>query len=80
LKKSGKVIATGSKKTLLEGLLAAEVKVPFEYKRGKCGLCVTDCTVGVVDHCDLYLTRAEKAQSLCLRVFRAKSNTLTLNI
>jgi vanillate O-demethylase ferredoxin subunit len=80
LQKSGEVIVIDPKKTLLDGLLAANIKIPFECKRGECGMCVTEYVEGTVDHRDVYLTKDEKAHSLCLCVSRTKSKSITLNI
>jgi ferredoxin-NADP reductase/predicted pyridoxine 5'-phosphate oxidase superfamily flavin-nucleotide-binding protein len=80
LKKSGKVIVIDPKQTLLDGLLAANINVPFECKRGECGMCVTEYVEGTPDHRDIYLTKDEKAHSLCLCVSRAKSKSITLNL
>lgn len=80
LQKSGKVIVIDPKETLLDGLLAANVNVPFECKRGECGMCATEYIEGTPEHRDVYLTKDEKAHSLCLCVSRAKSKTITLNI
>ena len=80
LKKSGKVIVINPKETILDGLLAAKIAVPFECKRGECGMCATDYTEGTVDHRDVYLTKKEKAHSLCVCVSRATSSAITLNL
>jgi len=80
LQKSGEVIVIDAKETLLDGLLAANVKVPFECRRGECGMCVTEYVEGIPDHRDAYLTKEEKKQSLCLCVSRAKSNSITLDL
>jgi len=80
LQKSGKVIIIDPKQTLLEGLLAAKVDVPFECKKGECGMCMTEYIEETPEHRDVYLTKAEKAHSLCLCVSRAKSKSITLNL
>jgi vanillate O-demethylase ferredoxin subunit len=80
LQNSGKVIVIDPKETLLDGLLAANVKVPFECKRGECGMCVTEYVEGTPDHRDVYLTKAEKEHSLCLCISRAKSKSITLKL
>lgn len=80
LKKSGKVIVINPKETLLDGLLAANVNVPFECKRGECGMCVTEYVEGIPEHRDDYLTKQEKMHSLCVCVSRTKSNSITLNL
>lgn len=80
LQKSGQVIVIDPKETLLDGLLAANIKVPFECKRGDCGMCVTEYVEGTPDHRDVYLTKDEKAHSLCLCVSRTQSKSITLNL
>jgi ferredoxin-NADP reductase len=80
LKKSGKTIIIDPKETLLDGLIAANVSVPFECKRGECGMCSTEYVAGIPDHRDSFLTKDEKAHSLCLCVSRAQSASITLNI
>lgn len=80
LKKSGKVIVIDPKETILEGLLAAKVSVPFECKRGECGMCSTEYVDGTPEHRDVYLSQDEKKQNLCVCVSRAKSDVLTLNL
>jgi ferredoxin-NADP reductase/predicted pyridoxine 5'-phosphate oxidase superfamily flavin-nucleotide-binding protein len=80
LQKSGKVIVIDPEQTLLDGLLAANIKVPFECKRGECGMCVTEYVEGTPEHRDVYLSKDEKSHSLCLCVSRAKSESITLNL
>jgi len=80
LQKSGKVIVVDPKESLLDGLLAAKVDIPFECKRGECGMCVTEYVEGIPDHRDVYLTKEEKTHSLCLCVSRSKSKAITLNL
>jgi len=80
LQKSGKVIVIDPKQTLLDGLLAANINVPFACKRGECGMCVTEYVEGTPDHRDVYLTKDEKSHSLCLCVSRTTSKSITLNL
>jgi len=80
LQKTGQVIVIDPKETLLDGLLAADVQVPFECRRGECGMCVTEYVAGTPDHRDVYLTKEEKNHSLCLCVSRAKTKFLTLDL
>ena len=61
LQKSGKIIVIDAKETLLDGLLAENIKVPFECKRGECGMCVTEYSEGIPEHRDVYLTKDEKS-------------------
>ncbi|MFT5295789.1 MAG: ferredoxin-NADP reductase [Colwellia sp.] len=80
LNKSGQVIVIDPKETLLDGLIAAKVIIPFECKRGECGMCATEYVKGTPDHRDTFLTNDEKAHRLCLCVSRAKSHSITLNL
>jgi vanillate O-demethylase ferredoxin subunit len=80
LQKSRKVIVIDPSQTLLDGLLAANIKVPFECKRGECGMCATEYVEDTPEHRDVYLTQDEKAHSLCLCISRAKSKSITLNL
>ena len=79
LARSGKWIEVPADRTVLESLLDAGVDVPHECKRGECGLCATAFVEGEPDHRDLCLTPAERQQSLCVCVSRAKSDTLVLD-
>lgn len=80
LKKSGKIITVNPKETLLDGLLAAQVSVPYECKRGECGMCVTEYIEGAPDHRDIYLSKEERQHSLCVCVSRTTSDSITLNL
>lgn len=80
LKKSGQVITVDPKETILDSLIAADVQIPYECKRGECGMCSTEYSEGTVDHQDVYLTKAEKQHNLCVCVSRAKSKSITLNL
>ncbi len=79
LAKSGKSIEVPADWTILESLLDAGIDVSHECERGECGLCATDFVEGEPDHRDLCLTPAEREQSLCVCVSRAKSDTLVLD-
>jgi ferredoxin-NADP reductase/predicted pyridoxine 5'-phosphate oxidase superfamily flavin-nucleotide-binding protein len=80
LKKSGQVIVIDPKETILDGLIAAKVSIPFECKRGECGMCTTEYVEGTPDHRDTFLTQDEKVHSICPCVSRAKSHSITLNL
>jgi vanillate O-demethylase ferredoxin subunit len=79
LARSGRSIDVPADRTILDSLLDAGVDVPHECKRGECGLCATAFVEGEPDHRDLCLTPAERQQSLCVCVSRAKSSTLVLD-
>jgi len=79
LARSRKSIDVPADRTILESLLDAGVDVPHQCERGECGLCATAFVEGEPDHRDLCLTPAERQQSLCVCVSRAKSDTLVLD-
>ncbi|MCK5830162.1 MAG: pyridoxamine 5'-phosphate oxidase family protein [Methylococcales bacterium] len=80
LKKSSKIIQVQSTQTLLDALLNSNVSVPFDCKRGECGLCTTTIIKGEVDHRDIYLNNQEREQQMCVCVSRAKGKKLTLDL
>jgi len=80
LKKSAQTLQVQANKTLLEALLDAKVTIPFDCKRGECGLCSTVVIEGEVDHRDIYLNKQERKQHLCVCVSRAKGKKLTLDL
>lgn len=80
LKKSAQTIQVQSTQTLLDALLDAKVSIPFDCKRGECGLCSTTVIEGEVNHKDVYLNKQERKQQMCVCVSRAKGKKLTLDI
>jgi len=80
LNKSSKVIKVKSTQTLLDALIDAKVSVPFDCKRGECGLCSTSVIEGDVDHRDVYLNKQERKQQMCVCVSRVKGTKLTLDL
>ncbi|MEH6467836.1 MAG: 2Fe-2S iron-sulfur cluster binding domain-containing protein, partial [Porticoccus sp.] len=69
-----------STQTILNALIDAKVSVPFDCKRGECGMCATTVVKGDVDHRDLYLTNELRKQQMCVCVSRARGTDLTLDL
>ena len=80
LKKSNQVFMVDPKETILDVLNQHNVSVPFDCKRGECGMCATTLLIGEADHRDLYLTKTEQAHQICVCVSRAKGGSLTLDL
>ena len=80
LKKSAQIIKVQSSQTILDALINSKVSVPFNCKRGSCGLCATTVIEGEVDHRDVYLNKDERKQQMCVCVSRAKGKKLTLDL
>lgn len=80
LKKSSQVIKVKPSQTILEALIKSKVSVPYDCKRGECGLCATGVVEGEVDHRDVYLNQHERKQQMCVCVSRAKRGKLTLDL
>ena len=80
LKKSSLVIKVKPTQTILDALIESKVSVPFDCKRGECGMCTTEIVEGEIDHRDVYLTEHERIQQMCVCVSRAKGKKLTLNL
>lgn len=80
LKKSNQVIMVDPKESILDALSQNKVAIPYDCKRGECGLCVTTFTQGEADHRDFYLSKTEQKQQMCVCVSRAKGDSLTLDL
>lgn len=80
LKKSNQVVMVEPKQSILDALSEHKVAVPYDCKRGECGLCATTLIAGEADHRDFYLTQEEQKHQLCLCVSRAKTDSLTLDL
>lgn len=80
LKKSNQVIMVDPKQSILDALSDNNVAVPFDCKRGECGLCATTVITGEAEHRDSYLTNAEQEHQMCVCVSRAKGESLTLDL
>lgn len=62
LSDSGLTLQVAADGTLLDALLAAGLDVPCDCREGLCGSCEVRVSEGEVDHRDLVLTRAERAE------------------
>ncbi|MEH6576796.1 MAG: pyridoxamine 5'-phosphate oxidase family protein [Amphritea sp.] len=80
LKKSSQVITVKPSQTVLDALIDAKIPVPFDCKRGECGMCSSSVIAGEVDHRDVYLSKEERKGQMCVCVSRAKGKTLTLDL
>lgn len=75
---SGSTLTVGPAQTVIDAVLEAGVWAPYDCRRGECGMCVTQVLEGEPDHRDVVLTEAERAQSMCICVSRAKGEKLVL--
>ncbi|TQV88171.1 pyridoxamine 5'-phosphate oxidase family protein [Aliikangiella coralliicola] len=80
LKKSARVIKVKPTETILDALIKSNVPIPFDCKRGECGMCATKIISGQPEHRDIYLNQDERAQQICVCVSRAKGSQLTLDL
>ena len=80
LKKSSQLIKVKAGQTILDALIESKVSVPFDCKRGECGMCATGVINGEADHRDVYLTKQQRKQQMCVCVSRAKGKKLTLDL
>ena len=80
LKKSNQVIVVEPNQTILDALIEKNISVPFDCKRGECGMCATTVLAGEAEHRDVYLNKTEQTQKMCVCVSRAKGKKLTLDL
>lgn len=80
LAQSKRILTVPSSQTILDTLLDADVTVPWDCKRGECGMCVTGVLDGQPDHRDLCLTSDERRHSMCVCVSRARTDKLVLEL
>jgi ferredoxin-NADP reductase len=80
LAESGRTILVPPPQTILDALLEANIQVPYDCKRGECGMCVTQVLDGQPDHRDVCLTRDEREVSMCLCVSRARGRNLVIDL
>jgi len=71
-------IAVGT--SILDALLEHDIWAPFDCKRGECATCVATVLAGVVDHRDVCLKPAQRAQNMCICVSWSTSDSLTLDL
>lgn len=66
--------------SILDALVAADVFVAFDCKRGECGSCFTQVISGTPIHRDVCLTPAQRAIGMCTCVSWASSERLVLDL
>ncbi|MFA9219360.1 MAG: flavin reductase family protein, partial [Sphingomonadaceae bacterium] len=66
--------------TILDALIAHDVFVSYDCKRGECGNCYTTVSAGQPVHRDICLTPAMRAQGMCTCVSWASSGRLVLDL
>lgn len=79
LAKAGRTLDVPADKSILEVLREAGFEVPSSCETGTCGTCRVKVLAGEVDHRDLVLSRAEKADTMMICVSRAKGDEITLD-
>ena len=80
LQKSGREISVSKAQSLLEALRADGCTVRSSCESGTCGSCKTGLISGDVDHRDMVLTDAERANHIMPCVSRALSGKLVLDL
>lgn len=66
--------------SILDALIAADVFVSYDCKRGECASCYTPVLEGQPEHRDVCLTPAMRAQGMCTCVSWAKGGRLVLEL
>ncbi|RDV05661.1 oxidoreductase [Undibacter mobilis] len=79
LAKTGTTLDVPADKSILEVLRANGLDVPSSCETGTCGTCRAKVLAGEVDHRDLVLSHAEKADTMMICVSRAKGDEITLD-
>jgi len=80
LEKSGGIVTVKPTQTILDALIDAKISVPYDCKRGECGMCVTSVIDGEIDHRDIFLNKQERTQQICVCVSRAKGQEIALDL
>ena len=82
LARSGREIAVGADRTMLETLEAAGVPAPSLCRGGACGECLAHVVEGIAEHRDHFLTEEEKSSGKLVMpcVSRAVTDVLTLDL
>jgi len=80
LAQSGQTLSVPPSQTILDALHEANINVPYDCKRGECGMCMTGVLDGQPDHRDVCLTSDERQGSMCVCVSRAKGGKLVLDL
>ncbi|MBR0857015.1 PDR/VanB family oxidoreductase [Bradyrhizobium liaoningense] len=80
LKSTGQVITVAADQGIIQALEAAGLNVPYDCRRGVCGVCQCGVVAGVPDHRDVILSDTWKASNKVMQicVSRAKSERLVL--
>ena len=83
LRDSGLTLSVAADKTLLDAILAAGIDIACDCREGLCGSCEVEVLEGKVDHRDMVLTRAERAENrrmmtCCSRSANGRKITLAL--
>lgn len=79
LAKSGETLDVPADRSILDVLRDAGLAVPSSCETGTCGTCRVKVLAGEVDHRDLVLSHAEKANTMMICVSRAKGDEITLD-
>ena len=79
LAKTGSTIDVPADKSILDVMRDAGLEVPSSCETGTCGTCRVKVLAGEIDHRDLVLSRAEKANTMMICVSRAKGDEITLD-
>lgn len=66
--------------SILDALIAADVFVSYECKRGECANCYTQVLEGAPVHRDVILTQAQRAVGMCTCVSWASGGRLVLDL
>jgi phthalate 4,5-dioxygenase reductase component len=77
---SGELVHVAADVSILQALKAEGHRVPSSCESGTCGSCRTGLIAGEVDHRDLVLSEAERAQAIMVCVSRAKSSRIVLDL
>lgn len=82
LARSGRVVEVDAKTTILDALLAAGLELPYECKRGECGICAVPVVSGDIVHRDFVLGQWEKGDGrlMCICISRSHSPKLVLDL
>lgn len=82
LRSSGRMVHVPAGQSLLDALEAAGESVPFGCREGLCGTCLVNVCAGEVNHRDMVLSSAERAESrqMLICVSRARGALLELDI
>ena len=82
LKRTEKTVRVPAGTSVLDALINAGVRAPFECRTGTCGTCATKVIDGIADHRDSALTPGERDQAalMCICISRAKTDRLVLDL